>query len=169
MTALLGKALLFAGCTALGLLRGLRLRQRTACLQNFRRALSGLSRELSFSLRPMDELMDQAEAGSQGPTAAFFQACRRAFEGGGRESWAESWRSALETVPLPLEPEDLRLLEEAGDVLGRYDGENQRQALEGLLRRLEEQTQTARGEARRLFRVYLALGITAGLFCWILL
>ena len=32
MTALLGKTLLFAGCTAFGLLRGSRLRQRTACL-----------------------------------------------------------------------------------------------------------------------------------------
>ena len=41
MTALLGKTLLFAGCTAFGLLRGSRLRQRTACLGEFRRTLAG--------------------------------------------------------------------------------------------------------------------------------
>ena len=49
MTALLGKTLLFAGCTAFGLLRGSRLRQRTACLGEFRRTLAGLARELAFS------------------------------------------------------------------------------------------------------------------------
>lgn len=169
MTALLGKALLLTGCTALGLLRGLRLRQRTACLQEFRRALASLARELAFSLRPLEDLMVRGAGESREPAAAFFQTCCRAFAAGGRESWAESWRTALAEVPLPLEEEDLRLLEEAGDVLGRYDGESQRQALEGLLRRLEEQVETAREEARRLFRVDLALGITAGLFCWILL
>ena len=76
MTALLGKTLLFAGCTAFGLLRGSRLRQRTACLGEFRRTLAGLARELAFSLRPVSDLMAGAEAGTQGPTAAFFRTCR---------------------------------------------------------------------------------------------
>ena len=135
MTALLGKTLLFAGCTAFGLLRGSRLRQRTACLGE----------------------------------AAFFRTCRRRFAEGGQESWAESWTAALEQVALPLEEADLRLLQEAGDVLGRYDGESQRQALEGLLRGLEGQAAEAAETARRLCRVYLALGLAAGLFCLILL
>ena len=154
MTALLGKTLLFAGCTAFGLLRGSRLRQRTACLGEFRRTLAGLARELAFSLCP---------------TAAFFRTCRRRFAEGGQESWAESWTAALEQVALPLEEADLRLLQEAGDVLGRYDGESQRQALEGLLRGLEGQAAEAAETARRLCRVYLALGLAAGLFCLILL
>ena len=95
MTALLGKTLLFAGCTAFGLLRGSRLRQRTACLGEFRRTLAGLARELAFSLRPVSDLMASAEAGTQGPTAAFFRTCRRRFAEGGQESWAESWTAAL--------------------------------------------------------------------------
>lgn len=169
MTALLGKTLPFAGCTAFGLLRGSRLRQRTACLGEFRRTLAGLARELAFSLRPVSDLMASAEAGTQGPTAAFFRTCRRRFAEGGQESWAESWTEALEQVALPLEEADLRLLQEAGDVLGRYDGESQRQALEGLLRGLEGQAAGAAETARRLCRVYLALGLAAGLFCLILL
>ena len=107
--------------------------------------------------------------GTQGPTAAFFRTCRRRFAEGGQESWAESWTAALEQVALPLEEADLRLLQEAGDVLGRYDGESQRQALEGLLRGLEGQAAEAAETARRLCRVYLALGLAAGLFCLILL
>ena len=113
--------------------------------------------------------MASAEAGTQGPTAAFFRTCRRRFAEGGQESWAESWTEALEQVALPLEEADLRLLQEAGDVLGRYDGESQRQALEGLLRGLEGQAAEAAETSRRLCRVYLALGLAAGLFCLILL
>ena len=150
-------------------LRGQGLRQRAACLQAFRRVLAALARELAFSLRPLDQLMAGAQEGSQGPVADFFRACRQAFAAGGRESWADSWATALEATPLPLTPEDRRLLREAGDVLGRYDGESQRAALEALLARLEDQGAQAQAEAHRLFRVYLALGVAAGLFCLILL
>ena len=113
--------------------------------------------------------MAGAQEGSQGPVADFFRACRQAFAAGGRESWADSWATALEATPLPLTLEDHRLLREAGDVLGRYDGESQRAALEALLARLEDQGAQAQAEAHRLFRVYLALGVAAGLFCLILL
>ena len=61
MTALLGKLLLFCGCTALGVGRGLALRRRTACLRAAARALEALARELSFSLRPLTELMAEAD------------------------------------------------------------------------------------------------------------
>ena len=81
--ALAGKALLFLGCTALGVLRGQGLRQRAACLQVFRRVLAALARELAFSLRPLDQLMARAQEGSQGPVADFFRACRQAFTAGG--------------------------------------------------------------------------------------
>ena len=167
--ALAGKALLFLGCAALGFLRGQGLRQRAACLQAFRRVLAALARELAFALRPLDQLMAGAEGESTGAVAAFFRACREAFAAGGRESWADSWSAALASVDLPLTGEDRRLLREAGDVLGRYDGESQRAALEALLARLEDQGTQARAEAQRLFRVYLALGVAAGLFCLILL
>ena len=110
-----------------------------------------------------------AGGGSRGDLAAFFQTCRRRFDAGGQESWAESWWAALDQTPLPLEEEDRRLLQEAGDVLGRYDGESQRQALTALVQRLADQAQKARATAQRLFRVYVALGVAGGLFCVIML
>ena len=96
--ALAGKALLFLGCTALGVLRGQGLRQRAACLQAFRRVLAALARELAFSLRPLDQLMAGAQEGSQGPVADFFRACRQAFTAGGRESS----KHLLAPIPVPL-------------------------------------------------------------------
>ena len=99
--ALAGKALLFLGCTALGGAPGAGPAARAACLQVFRRVLAALARELAFSLRPLDQLMARAQEGSQGPVADFFRACRQAFTAGGRESWADSWATALEATPLP--------------------------------------------------------------------
>lgn len=170
MTAyLLGKFLLLAGCTALGVERSFGLKRRTACLWELRRALEALCRELTFSLRPLGELMDQARRESREETSMLFALCQEHFQRSGGESWAESWTSALEEAPLPLKETDKRLLREAGPVLGRYDGEDQRQALTGIVSRLGDQAEEARGEERRLFRVYATLGAAAGLFCLILL
>ena len=80
MTAALGKLLLFLGCTALGLGRGFGLKRRTACLFELRRALEALGRELSFSLRPLGGLLDQAQRESRGEASQLFAACREAAE-----------------------------------------------------------------------------------------
>ena len=167
MTELLGKALVLAGCSAYGLLRGLELKKRGDCLEDFWRFLARVSRELSFSLRPIPDLMAQTRG--EGWTADFAAACLEAFAAAGRESWAESWRETLDQTTLPLKEADRALLREAGEVLGRYDGDSQRQALAGILARLEENRGEARREAQRLFRVYAALGIAGGLFVCLLL
>lgn len=163
----LGKLLLLTGSSALGFLRGQELKNRAACLADFRRALGVLSRELTFSLRPLPELA--AGVQGDGPAGVFFGLCRREFQFSGGESWTESWQKALKESPLPLKEEDLQILREAGEVLGRYDGDSQRKAMEGLLDRLEENLAEARAEARRMVRVYGTLGIAAGLFACILL
>ena len=65
MTTLAGKGLLFGGCVALGILTGLGRLRRVACLEEFRRILSSLARELTFSLRPLPELADLAQVSPQ--------------------------------------------------------------------------------------------------------
>ena len=164
MTTLAGKGLLFGGCVALGILTGLGRLRRVACLEEFRRILSSLARELTFSLRPLPELAEDV-AGS-GPAGECLRACRRCFLASGGESWAESWETVLRETDLPLSDEDRGLLAEFGQVLGRYDGESQQRALQALLDRLGEQVETARQTARW---VDVTLGVTAGLFCLILL
>ena len=68
-----------------------------------------------------------------------------------------------------LEQEDMDLLEQLGSVLGRYDRDSQRQALEIAGARLESQRAAAAAQKVRLGRVYGVLGLTAGLFLVILL
>lgn len=163
MTTLAGKGLLFGGCVALGILTGLGRLRRVACLEEFRRSLSSLARELAFSLRPLPELAE--DVAGTGPAGECLRACRRCFLASG----GESWETVLREADLPLSDEDRGLLAEFGQVLGRYDGESQQRALQALLDRLGEQVETARQTARRLVRVDVTLGVTAGLFCLILL
>ena len=137
MTTLAGKGLLFGGCVALGILTGLGRLRRVACLADFRRSLSGLARELTFSLRPLPELAE--DVAGPGPAGECLRACRRCFLAAGGESWAESWETALRETDLPLSDEDRGLLAEFGQVLGR---ESQQRALQALLDQLGEQVET---------------------------
>lgn len=168
MTVLLGKGLLFLACLWLGWDRSRRRRERTGCLRDFRRTIADLGRELAFSLAPVDDLMERAGKES-GPAAPLFAACRARFCENGGESWAVSWREALDSVCLPVRERDRPLLARAGELLGRWDSENQQRAFSELLARLDETVFDSAEEEKRLFRVDLALGITGGLFCLLLL
>ena len=68
-----------------------------------------------------------------------------------------------------LRETDLPLLAQTGEILGRWDGETQQKALADLLSRLDETVFDGAEEAKRLSRADLALGLTAGLFCVLLL
>ena len=168
MTAMLGKSLLFFACCWLGWDRARRRKVRVVWLRNFRRAVADLGRELAFSLEPLDRLMERAAQG-KGPAASFFKSCREWYERTGGESWAVSWQDAVENLSLPLRETDLALLAQTGEILGRWDGETQRKALGDLLSRLDETIFDGAEESKRLYRVDLTLGITAGLFCVLLL
>ena len=168
MTAVLGKTLLFFACLWIGWDRTRKRKVRITWARDFRRALADLGRELAFSLEPLDRLMERAAQGNSS-SASFFKNCLECYERNGGESWAESWRDAMENASLPLRETDLPILAQAGEVLGRWDGETQQKAIGDLLSRLDEMIFNGSEEAKRLFRVDLALGITAGLFCVLLL
>ena len=168
MTAGIGKGLLFLACLWLGLERSRRRKKRTACLRAFRQAVADLGRDMGFSLEPLDRLVERL-SGQGGAVASFFAACEAEFARSGRESWAEAWDRALAQSRLPLQETDRVLLARVGEILGRWDGETQQRALGECLARLDERIFDGAQEEQRLFRVDMALGVTAGLFCVLLL
>ena len=56
-----------------------------------------------------------------------------------------------------------------GDILGRYDGQAQREGTQAVRRTLERQAQRWEDERRRQGRVYQVLGLSGGAFLAILL
>ena len=102
------------------------------------------------------------------PAAGFFQRCAEGCARLDQVPFGESWRQAVDELEL-LSLDSRAALLPLGEVLGRYEADSQRQALEHARQALEREEQRAQEERRRLGRVYQALGLSGGAFLVILL
>ena len=161
--------LLAGGAGALGCSAAAQLSRRVAVLRALLGALEGMEREIAFRLTPMPELLERAAAESPPPVCTLFARCRTLLDELGERSMAELWREALEQVPLGLDGPGRLALEELGEVLGRYDGDGQREALAHTRAELSRALEQAREAREKQGRMYQVLGITAGAFLVILL
>ena len=164
MIRFLGAALLMAGCGGLGLSAVNRLDSRIRDLRELSAGLEILQRELSWRLSPLPEALEAASGGTHECAARFFAFCAQGSKQLAGIRFRTLWNKGLEQCPLRLSREDRALLEQLGPVLGRYDGDSQRQAVENVLAGLSRQQVQAEDDRRRLGRVYGVLGLTAGLF-----
>lgn len=169
MIRLMGAILLVAGCGAVGLCAVGRLDGRVRDLRELMGGLETLQRELGWRLSPLPKAMEMAARETHGRTAQFFELCTQGMEHLNGVPFQNVWQNGLEQCSLRLEQEDRVILEQLGSVLGRYDADTQRQALENALTQLERQQTKAAEDRQRLGRVYGVLGMTVGLFVVILL
>ena len=169
MIRFLGAALLMAGCGGLGLSAVNRLVGRVRDLRELSAGLEILQRELGWRLSPLPEALETAARGTHGRIAQFFAFCAQGAKQLAGAPFRTLWSRGLEQCPLQLNREDRALLEQLGPVLGRYDGDSQRQAVENVLAGLSRQQARAEDDRRRLGRVYGVLGLTAGLFLTLML
>lgn len=164
-----GACLLMVGCGALGLGAVGRLDGRVRDLRELSAGLDILQRELGWRLSPLPGALETAAAGVHGRAARFFTFCAQGAGELDGAPFRSLWQEGLERCPLTLDREDRALVEQLGPILGRYDGDSQRQAVEGVVAGLARRREQAEEERRRLGRVYGVLGVTAGLFLTILL
>ena len=169
MLQILGKLLIFAGISVLGLQYAVGLKRRASCLRDFLGALERLERELGFALLPVETLLSQMKEGSHGAAEQFFSHCERRFRTRGEERLEEIWSESLMAMPSPLSDEDKRLIQEIGGVMGRYDGESQRQAFARIHDRLRMRQEEAAELAARMGKVYTVLGLSIGLMVALML
>ena len=169
MMRLLGAVLLTAGCGALGLGAVRRLDSRVRDLGGLLAGTEVLQRELGWRLSALSEGLELAAGEATGRVARFFRLCAQGAEHLDGRSFQQVWQEGLAECRLRLSREDAGPLEQLGCVLGRYDGDSQRQALEHAAARLGRQRELAMEDRRRLGRVYGVLGLTGGLFLTILL
>ena len=169
MIRVLGAALLTVGCGGLGLSAVNRLDSRVRDLRELSAGLEILQRELGWRLSPLPKALEAAGEGTHERAAQFFAFCAQGIEQLAGVPFRALWNRGLEQCPLRLSREDRALLEQLGPVLGRYDGDSQRQAVENVLTGLLRQQTQAEDDRRRLGRVYGVLGLTAGLFLTLML
>lgn len=169
MIRFMGAVLLVVGCGGLGLGAVGYLDNRVRDLRELSAGLEILQRELGWRLAPLPKALEAAAEGTQGSAARFYKFCA---QGAGRLSgipFQQLWKEGLEQCSLRLDAEDRALLEQLAPVLGRYDGDSQRQAVEGVLAGLGRRQIQAEEDRRQLGKVYGVLGVTVGLFLVIVL
>lgn len=82
-----------------------------------------------------------------------FQRCAEGCARLEQVPFGESWRQAVDELEL-LSLDGRAALLPLGEVLGRYEADSQRQAMEHARQALEREEQRAQEERRRLGRVY---------------
>ena len=169
MMRLVGGVLVVAGCAALGLSGVSRLDGRVKDLGRLTAGLDALQRELGWRLTPLPDALDTAAEAAGGPAAQFFACCAQGARTPDGQPFQQIWKDGLSAAQLRLTAEDRSFLERLGPVLGRYDSDSQRLALEEAAAGLRTRQETAEDDRCRLGRVYGVLGVTAGLFTAILL
>lgn len=168
MIRLVGAVLLTAGSTALGLGAAAHLEGRVRDLKGLIAGLEAMKRAFA-SLEPLDQMLWAAAQSVQGRPKEFFLFCRQGASAPGEDGFAAVWAAALESVPLRLEERDLLELKPLERVLGRFDADSQKAALERTVGQLTLRLEEAEEQRKRLGKVYGALGVTSGLFLAILL
>lgn len=165
---LFGMLLLSGGLWAMGACGAWRLKRRVRELRELIAGLEAVKRELKYSLAPLPELFRQAAEQTAGEVALLFGCCADRTESTDGERFCYVWKQALSERRLCLDRMDLTMLEQLGGVLGRYDADEQLKALEYTVARLEKQYERAREQSTRLGKVYMILGLTAGIFTLII-
>lgn len=168
MWKLLGAVLVAAGGGWLGLSAAAELTKRLRAVQAMISGLELLERELWERGTALPELMAALGRRCAPPAAVFFQQCAEGCARLDQVPFGESWRQAVEGLEL-LSPDARAALFPLGEVLGRYEADSQRSALEHARQALEREEERAQEERRRMGRVYQALGLSGGGFLVILL
>jgi len=164
MTRLLGAILLFLGATGAGLEGTRRLTARMRTLEDLLHALALMEGELGSRLTPMPELLTLLAKETSPTVRGFFARCGALL---GSKPFGTVWEESIST--LHIKNEERRALAALGPILGRYDGESQRQALRRCREELEVCLDQAKGDRERLGRLYTTLGVSAGALLVILL
>ena len=169
MIRLAGTILLSGSAVILGGSAARSTRRRVKDLQLLGAGLRAISRELSYRLAPLQELLQCAAEQTEGRVQRFFSQCAAEAEQLNGRTFRSVWKLAEESSRMQLDGEDRSCLEALGCVLGRYDCQSQLQALNTAIDRLEERRKSAEKNSRQAETLYTVLGLTAGAFLLILL
>lgn len=160
-----GAALVWGGCVFWGIRAAARRIMQLRTLEDIAHAIGYMERELVLNHTPLARLLRRcAEAcGAQGKR--LFLVCAERIEQG--DDFAQGWQRETERMDLP--EEDRRCLKTLGGILGRFQAQEQAEALGDLRRALEVRLTEERAEQRQTLRLYGILGMTAGGFLTLML
>ena len=169
MVKALGAVLVVSCCTLLGLVTVGRSGQRLRSLGSLLAVLDQMKAELEDLLPPLPDLLRTLLLRAEQPAAEFLSQVIWLTEKK-RLPFRDAWeKAAEETDALCLRPEETKALSALGEVLGRYDPENECAAVERARQRLSLFRELEERDKARKNRLSAALGAGAGITLAILL
>jgi stage III sporulation protein AB len=106
-------------------------------------------------------MMRRVTEQTKGKVSKFYALCELGLEAGESESFAAIWKEALSTAELHINQRENMILQNVGNILGRYDANSQCSALLTVRERLSSALEEAKELNERMGKVYRILGITA--------
>ena len=170
MIRFIGAMMMIFGASAWGVLGVLRLRERVRSLASITAALGSVRCEICERLTPVPELFSMMSMEAAYPASALFRRAGKKMSELGSASFPEIWKLAVEETPeLLLKPRESMALSDLGLTLGRYNADEQRREIDYMTRRFERFLREAEQEKARDSKMHALLGVTAGVFCVIIL
>lgn len=168
MIHVLGAVLITAGASWLGFRAAGSLDREWKDLRTAVEALAILEREMEWDSPPLHELLKRLVGQCTGPMKAVFQDLIHSMDHLDEVTVAESW-----SVSVEKECAFRRVTKDAllplGGVLGRYSGQEQRQAAARIRMRLEGIERELLEDRKQKGKLYRVLGISGGSFLALLL
>ena len=171
MIKLIGAILLVGGAAAFGMSGVFRLRGRCGSLAAVTHALGIMQSEICDKLTPMPELLGQLSQEAGYPASLLFKNAEEKMSSlGGGSSFAMIWRQAVSVTPeLMLTGDEQAVLYELGLSLGRYNADEQKNALQYARRRMEDYMRRADFTRDNNTKLHACLGVAAGIFAVVIL
>lgn len=169
LVRIIGGALIFLSCAALGMYYSLKDSFRIADLSELKKALLLLKGEIDFARSTMPEAMGKVAARTQPKLAAFFLAMQDNLPV--TETAAEAWGAAADATlgVLYLDEEDLRNVRALGETLGYLSAKTQIEGLDMTILYIDAQIEKLRATEGRNRRLYQNTGIIFGILLIIVL
>ena len=164
MIKIIGAIFLIGGATLLGLSASVNLTIRAKSLKGFLSALQIMHSEIGERLTPIDELMELLSAEVSAPVSMLFESCLQEMREKSDVPFCLIWRKQIKTAEyLRLSSAEAEELASLGNILGRYGAEEQKRAIEHIIRCVESMHFVAEGERKKLGSLYTKLGLICGI------
>lgn len=161
MLKLIGAIMMIGATTAIGISKMEAMSARARTLEAFAAAFDRINAETQFNLTPLPEVFYQLARTMPQPVNEFFAKC--VDLGGDLTEIALStvWNRALREIS-SLNTEDRRIIAQAGNVLGRFDTENQKQSMAAIIDGVNKRLAEAEEKQKKEGKTCATLAVAAG-------
>lgn len=167
----LGAGLVIVSCTGIGAETARRQKERRRLLETLKRMISQLKGEILYNSLPLPTAFLRTGQRGSGEAAGLFAAVARRMEEEKGESFETVWKSETEHFlgNCSLGETEAEQLRAFGASLGYLDRDMQERTMTYYIEELEEEIQALRRSEAEKCRLFLGLGILAGLFLTVIL